>query len=211
MRPVCSARPHVIVGGRLIPASISVDRLAARCKSGGFKLAANEGIGQTKFTGLHTKTELQLTSMQKKLFRKPSVHQTYPEYYLIRTTKFNDVINDSLDEWIYFFKNSEVLDDFRAKGMEEVREKLNVMNMDDEERKRYKKFIERLSDEASYAETLKIEAEERVRVDEKKKNFIEIAIKFIKSGYENGTIHEFTDLKIEEIEALRKQVNEGNI
>ncbi len=106
-------------------------------------------VGQTKFKGLHTHTELQLTPVQKKLFGKQSVHQTYPEYYLIRTTKFNDVINDTLDEWIYFFKNSEVLDSFRAKGMKEVREKLNVMNMGEAEQKQYKRFIEKLSDEAS--------------------------------------------------------------
>jgi hypothetical protein len=76
-----------------------------------------------------TKTELQLTTAQKKLLGRPTVHQAYPEYYLIRTTKFNDIVNDTLDEWIYFFKNSEVLDNFRAKGMQEVREKLNIMNL----------------------------------------------------------------------------------
>jgi len=51
-------------------------------------------VGQTKFTGLHTKKELQLTKTQQRLFKKPTIHQAYPEYYLIRTTKFNDVIND---------------------------------------------------------------------------------------------------------------------
>ena len=88
-------------------------------------------VGQTKFKGLHNKTELQLTTAQKRLLGKPTIHQAYPEYYLIRTTKFNDIVNDTLDEWIYFFKNSEVLDEFRAKGMNEVREKLNVMNLPD--------------------------------------------------------------------------------
>jgi predicted transposase/invertase (TIGR01784 family) len=161
-------------------------------------------IGQTRFKGMHTKSELQLTPAQKKMFKKTEVHQTYPEYYLIRTTKFADLINDTLDEWIYFFKNSEVLDSFGAKGMEEVREKLSVMNMDDEERRKYDRYIERLSDEASYAETLKIEAEERVREDERKKEKIETAKKLIKLNFPNEQITLITDLNIEEIEAIRQ-------
>ncbi len=172
-----------------------------------FELGSGEDyiyIGQTRFTGVHTKTELQLTAAQKKLFGKPTVHQTYPEYYLIRTTKFNDVINDTLDEWIYFFKNSEILDSFKAKGMNEVRQKMNIMNMPDEEKKRYDKYVERLSDEASYAETLKIEAEERVREDEKKKNLKEIAINMIKMNFPNDQISKATGLSEEEIEELRK-------
>jgi len=164
-------------------------------------------VGQTRFKGMHTKTELQLTAAQKKMFKKTEVHQTFPEYYLIRTTKFNDVIKDRLDEWIYFFKNSEVLDNFRAKGMKEVREKLNVMNLPDEERKRYNRYVERLSDEASYADTLKIEAEEKVREDEKSKNRREIAQKFILMGFSDVQVAEGTDLNIEEVEELRKALN----
>jgi predicted transposase/invertase (TIGR01784 family) len=159
-------------------------------------------VGQTRFVGLHSKAELQLTAMQKKMFGKPTVHQTYPEYYLIRTTKFNDIINDSLDEWIYFFKNSAILDSFRAKGMNEVRQKLNIMLMSDDERKQYDKYVERLSDEASYAETLKLEAEEKVRDDERKKQNISIATKCIKRGDSNENIMEITDLSDAEIEEL---------
>ena len=156
-------------------------------------------VGQTKFIGLHNKTELQLTGVQKRLFGKQSVHQIYPEYYLIRAAKFDDVINDTLDEWIYFFKNSEILDSFRAKGMKEVREKLMVMNMTQEERQKYSRYITRLSDEASYAETLKVEAEERVREDERKKGKIEMAIKCIKKGYPNDEIIDLTGLTNEAI------------
>ena len=80
--------------------------------------------------------------------------------------------------------------DWAAKGMKEVREKLNVMNMSVEERKQYNRYIGRLSDEASYAMTLKLEAEERVR----KQRDNEIAIKCIKRGDTNIDIIEITDL-----------------
>lgn len=164
-------------------------------------------VGQTKFIGLHNKSELQLTAVQKKMFGKQHVHQTYPEYYLIRAAKFNDVINDTLDEWIYFFKNSEVLDSFRAKGMKEVREKLVIMNMPEEERKRYNKYVERLSDEASYAETLKLEAEEKVREDERRK----MAISMVKMNLSNDQITLLTGFSIEEIENLRKEIKVENV
>jgi predicted transposase/invertase (TIGR01784 family) len=167
-------------------------------------------VGQTKFKGLHTKTELQLTTAQKKLLGKPTVHQAYPEYYLIRTTKFNDIVNDTLDEWIYFFKNSEVLDEFRAKGMQEVREKLNVMNLPEPERKKYDKFLERLHDEASYAETMKIEAEEAAkkvednfREDERLKTGRAIAKNLIKMNFPDEQIAQATGLSIDEVKTLR--------
>ena len=176
-------------------------------------------VGQIKFKGLHTNTDLQLTTAQKKMLGKPSVHQTYPEYYLIRTTKFNDIVNDTLDEWIYFFKNSEVLDEFRAKGMSEVREKLNVMNLPDDERKKYNKFLENLHDEASYAETIKIEAEEAAaiaaanaarkvedefRADERNKRDVAIAKNLIKMNFPDDKIAQATGLNLEEVNKLRK-------
>jgi predicted transposase/invertase (TIGR01784 family) len=159
-------------------------------------------VGQTRFMGLHNHSELQLTPTQKKLFGKQHVHQTYPEYYLIRTPKFNDIINEPLDEWIYFFKNSEVLDSFKAKGMNEVREKLNLMKMTEAERKKYDKYVERLSDEASYADTLKIEAEERVREDER----LKIVVSMIKMNFDTAIIAKATDRSEEEIESIRKNL-----
>jgi predicted transposase/invertase (TIGR01784 family) len=116
-------------------------------------------IGQTKFKGLHSKVELQLTKAQQELLKKPTIHEAFPEYYLIQTTKFKDVIKEPLDEWIYFFKNNEVLDGFRAKGMQEVREKLAIHIMSDTDRRQYNRFLNNLHSEASIAETLRIETE----------------------------------------------------
>lgn len=160
--------------------------------------------GETKFIGMHTNTELQLTPAQKKILKQPTIQKAYPEYYLIRTTKFNDVINDTLDEWIYFFKNSDVQDSFKAKGMSAVKAKLKVMNMPAEEQKAYQKYLERLSSEAGYAETLKIEAEEKIRDDERRNEKKETAIKAIKKGFSNKDISDLTGLSDHEIEVLRK-------
>jgi predicted transposase/invertase (TIGR01784 family) len=171
-------------------------------------------VGQTKFTGLHTHKELELTKKQKEVLRQPTVQQAFPEYYLIQTSRFKDVINEPLDEWIYFFKNNEIKDGFHAKGMGAVREKLAVHNLPDDEKKRYDKFLDNLHWEASVAETAKIEEEERTaekvneaREEERKNRDIQIAIKCIKRGDSNQEIMEITDLTNEEIEQLRKNTH----
>ncbi len=120
-------------------------------------------VGQTKFKGLHSKKELLLSKAQQELLKQPTIQQAYPEYYLIQTTKFKNVINEPLDEWIYFFKNSEVLDDFKAKGMKEVREKMKIHNLPDNIRRQYDRFLDDLHTEASIADTIRIEQEELTR------------------------------------------------
>ncbi len=160
-------------------------------------------VGQTRFTGMHTRTKLQLTDLQQDFLGKPTLHQAYPEYYLIRTTKFNDVINDSLDEWIYFFKNSEVLDSFKAKGMDEVRTKLAVINMSEAERKQYQRFAEELMDEASYIASNKFEKEWYAKKAVKAAH-IETARKSISAGLSDDVIAGITGLSVEEVRMLRE-------
>jgi predicted transposase/invertase (TIGR01784 family) len=163
-------------------------------------------VGQTKFTGLHSKKELELSKAQQELLKKPTIQEAFPEYYLIQTTRFKDVINEPLDEWIYFFKNNEVKDGFNAKGMEAVREKLAVNNLPDEDRQRYNRFLDNLHWEASVTETAKIEEAERV-AEKIKERDIQNAIKCIKRGDSNQQIMEITDLSDEEIEQLRNDTS----
>jgi hypothetical protein len=66
----------------------------------------------------------------------------YPEYYLIKIEKFADKVNDTLDEWVYFFKNETILDSFTAQGLTEAKEKLNVLKLPDEERQIYRRYSE---------------------------------------------------------------------
>jgi hypothetical protein len=170
-------------------------------------------IGQTSFKGLHTHKDLELTKAQQEVLKKPTIKQAFPEYYLIQTTRFNDVVNEPLDEWIYFFKNNEVLDTFKAKGMSAVKEKLSVHNLPEEEKKRYNRFLDNLSWEASVAQTAKKEQEDAIneaREEEVRKGrerVINIAIKCIKRGDSNQEIMEITDLTNEEIEQLRKDTS----
>ncbi len=82
--------------------------------------------GKTNFKGLHKNDVLDLSKIQKRTFLKESVSDIFPEYYLLKVNQFDDIAKDTLDEWIYFLKNSEVKDNFKAKGIKEAKKVLNI-------------------------------------------------------------------------------------
>ena len=109
--------------------------------------------GTTKFTGLHYKDELMLNEKQKLIYGKEHVYNIFPEYYIIRVNQFDNMAKDTLDEWIYFLKNEEIKDEFRAKGLKEAKEKLSEMKLPKEERKEYERYLEDLHYQASMVES----------------------------------------------------------
>ncbi|MDW8295426.1 MAG: Rpn family recombination-promoting nuclease/putative transposase [Raineya sp.] len=170
--------------------------------------------GVTTFQGLHYNDILQLSEKQKSTFAKTLVSDIFPEYYIIKVNQFNDVAKDTLDEWIYFLKNSEVRDDFRAKGLKEAREALDIMRLDKENQYSYNRYLDYLHWKASEALNTKLEAEEKakqveneIRQDEKMKNMLETAKKAIQEGLSNELIIKITNLPLEIIEKLRKELD----
>ncbi len=105
--------------------------------------------GTTNFRGVHKDDELRLSHRQKELFDKKNVSDIYPEYYLLKINQFNDVAKDSLDEWIYFLKNEEVKDGFKARGLKKAKEVLDVMRLSEQERGVYEAYLEDLRYQAS--------------------------------------------------------------
>ncbi len=140
---------------------------------------------------------------QKQTFTKQKVSDIFPEYYIIKVNQFDDVVKDTLDEWIYFLKNSEVKDEFVAKGLAEAKEILDVMRLDKEQQYGYNRYLDYLHVKASEELSLQIEAEEKIRKDEKLKNTIEFAENLIKLGLDNNIIKKSTGLTTEQIEQLR--------
>lgn len=124
--------------------------------------------GTTTFSGLHKNDTLELSNAQKKLFKKEKVRDLFPEIYLLKVNNFDDNAKDTLDEWIYFLKNSVIKKEFTAKGLKAAEEVLKVANMEEKERAEYQRFGEVLSDRASQALSIKIEIEMAVEKAEKK-------------------------------------------
>ena len=109
--------------------------------------------GTTRFIGLHNHDLLELNEKQKQLFKKDSVESLYPEYYLIKINRFNDIAKDTLDEWIYFLKNEEIKENFTAKGLKEAEEKLSIMKLPEDEQKAYEHYKDDLHYQASMFES----------------------------------------------------------
>jgi predicted transposase/invertase (TIGR01784 family) len=155
--------------------------------------------GGTVFKGLHQHDTLTLSTKQQTAFLKESVTDIFPEYYIIKVNKFNNIATDSLDEWIYFLKNSEVKDEFKAKGLKQAGEVLDFMRLNEDDQYSYNRYMEYLSYKASEVFTLKSEAEDKVRQDEK----TVIAENAIIKGADNQFIADITGLSLEQIEELR--------
>ena len=155
--------------------------------------------GKTAFIGLHQKDTLALSDKQKQTFLKEKVSDIFPEYYLIKVNQFNDNAKDTLDEWVYFLKNSEVRDEFRAKGLKEAGEVLDIMRLPKDDEYGYNRYLDSLHLKASEIFSLQTEAEFRVSEDEKFANARNGIIK----GYDNKIIADLTSLSIEQIEELR--------
>ena len=155
--------------------------------------------GKTNFEGLHEKDTLQLSIQQKQTFTKKEISDFFPEYYIIKVNKFNDIVKDTLDEWVYFLKNSEVKDEFKAKGLAEAKGVLDIMRLDKEQQYGYNRYLDYLHYKASEILSLRLEAEDKVRQDRN----VEIAKNFIVMGLDNITIAKGTGLTVEQIEYLR--------
>ena len=109
--------------------------------------------GTTSFIGLHNHSQLKLDNFQTELYKTDKVEVIYPEYYLIKVNNFNDIAKDSLDQWIYFLKNEEVKDNFKAKGLDKAKEVLDYLNYSEEEKREYEYYKESLHYQASMYES----------------------------------------------------------
>ena len=160
--------------------------------------------GKTNFEGLHEKDTLQLSLQQKQTFTKKEISDFFPEYYIIKVNKFNDIAKDTLDEWVYFLKNSEVKDEFKAKGLAEAKEVLDIMRLDKEQQYGYNRYLDYLHYKASEILSLRLVAEDKVRQDRN----VEIAKNLMIKGAEDTFIADITGLTLGQIEEIRANLPE---
>ncbi|MFN0201924.1 MAG: Rpn family recombination-promoting nuclease/putative transposase [Bacteroidia bacterium] len=149
--------------------------------------------GTNVFKGIHKGDILGLSDKQIAVYDKTSVHQIYPEYWVIKTGKFKNRIHDKLDEWVYFLKNAEIKPSFSAKGLKEANEKLDTMKLPEKERKAYDAYLRHMMSIASRNHTIEIDAKEII--EKTKKETREITIEETQFGavigfYEIGVSQE---------------------
>lgn len=108
---------------------------------------------------------------------------------------FNDNAKDTLDEWIYFLKNSEVPQNYTAKGLKEAAEKLQIDKLSEADRKEYQRFKE-----SRWIERDVLETAERKGALKQSVNF---AKKLMQDNFKNEDVANYTGLSAEQIEILR--------
>jgi len=182
--------------------------------------------GVTNFKGVHTNKELYLTNKQLMLYGKTIADDLFPEYYIIKVNKFNDVAKNTLDEWIYYLKNNKIREDFTAQGFEQAREVLYFDNLTEEEKKDYwydveaKRIRNSEMKTAFYDGEIKGKAEGFVEGETKglKKGRAEgeentnkkIIANGLKAGYSIEIMSTITGLSAEEIKKIIKLIQEEN-
>ena len=150
--------------------------------------------GINQFRGIHYGDVLALASKQQSLYQKLEVHEIFPEYWLIKVDKFNNQVEDKLDEWIYFLKNGEVKDGFSAQGLSAAKEKLNTLSLSEEERQAYERFQKQLRDLASEHHTKMADVQE-----EMEKAVAKVIIGLFRNQVPIDVIANATDLTEEEV------------
>jgi len=154
--------------------------------------------GTTSFKGLHDQDILELSEEQQSLYQKDKISQIFPEYYLIKINNFNDRAKDTLDEWIYFLKNEEIKDDFKAKGLKKAKKELDILKLPEQERLAYERYQDDLHYQASMVEssyTIGMLKGEKQKAIEIAKNLIDVL--------DSKTIAAKTELTEEEIANLK--------
>jgi hypothetical protein len=173
--------------------------------------------GITNFTGLHTQNELQLNDKQKGVYAKNIPGDLYPEYYIIKVENFDNVAKDTLDEWIYYFKNNLIEDHFKAKGLEAAREVLAYDNLSDADKIDYRKIIKHRRIQNSVMKTYytdgiikgrvegREEGREEGKTEGKTEEKIETVMRMSKTGKSIEDISDATELTIEQITEILKK------
>ncbi len=168
------------------------------------------------FIGIHNDDILLPTDEQKKRYSAERIADIFPKYYILKINNFDEVAKNTLDEWIYFLKNSEVKENFTAKGLDQAKEKLLYEKLSAEDKVKYKREQKEQRIARSVEETRIIETEARIREAEAKaekkgelKGELKVQEKMIenaiKMNLDNQAISDLTGLSLQEIEEIRKQ------
>lgn len=149
--------------------------------------------GTTVFRGIHKNDILALADKQIELYKKQQINEIFPEYWVIKVGNFANQVKDKLDEWIYFFKNAEIKNDFSAKGLKAAGEKLNEMNLNENDAIDYKNYLKQLRNTASKNHTLEADFQDLLS---------KAVIKFWENGVAVAVIAASLEISEEKVERI---------
>ena len=159
--------------------------------------------GTTEFRGLNTQQKLEFKQRRRDAVlgrRSLSYDNIFPEYYLIEVERFDDEIKNEIDEWIYFFKNSEIRPEFSAKNIQKAKEKLDLLKMTTQERQQYERYLLNRANEREALETARLDGQKEGR-----KEALKEVARSLLDVLDVKTIALKTGLSEQEIQALSEE------
>lgn len=172
--------------------------------------------GDTAIRGIHTGKPLILRGKPagEEDIATITSGRVFPEYYLIYVEKFEDVINEAVDEWVYYFKHGNILDTFKSPGILLAGQKLDYLMMEEEERLAYDDYLAYLGEELDILDTAKEDGrkeglEEGIKAGEiigiqkgERMSQEKIARNLLASGMQKEDIARITGMCVEDIENI---------
>ncbi len=116
----------------------------------------------------------------------------------MKINQFNDIPKDRLDEWIFFLKNEEIKEEFQAKGLKKAKEVLDIMNLSEQDRTAYERYVDDLHYQASMYQSSYVVG----RLEGQREERTTMAQLMKKNQEPIEKIMQYTQLSKEEIESL---------
>ncbi len=117
-------------------------------------------VGEMDFRGLHTGTELIVSTKEDGVIVQRLPKDIYPVYYILRVNSFDKIPTSPLDEWMSYLKTGKVKEDTSAPGLQRVREKLRVLLMTKEQRQAYDRHLDNIMVQNDVLDTARTEGRE---------------------------------------------------
>jgi predicted transposase/invertase (TIGR01784 family) len=158
------------------------------------KMAGFEGVHFDEIIPFAQRDELAPPKSKKK--------DIHPEYYLILPEMFDEEIRDRFDEWVYTLKTSVVKAEFKAAGLKEAGEKLDVLKMTPEEQLAYDRHLFNVADFNSMMRTKAEKGREEGLAQGEAKEKRRTARAMKAEGMGDDVISRITGLPIGEVKKL---------
>ena len=122
---------------------------------------------------------------------------------LLNVNNFDGVARNTLDKWIYFLKNEEIKPGFKAKGLLQAKDRLDIMKLSDAERLAYSRYSDDLHYQASMVESSYGIGRINGIEEGIEKGIQKVALNLLNMGQATEDVSKATGLSVETLKKLR--------
>ena len=160
--------------------------------------------GQSELRGVNTGDTLRMSGKASEGLRMVNPKNVFPEYYILRVKKFDDEHPvTALGEWMRYFRWGYIDPETKVPGLKEAKERLNVLNLSEQDRKRYEYDVYDSIYEEDIVDTARFEGRQEGLAEGREEGRAE--------GLEQGRIEGLEQGRMLEKEALAKKLKEAGI